>query len=115
MMRLTLEGLTLETTEYAENGAIRFTVFTYGEAGCAALSDLLDSPERILTLRRGEERIPVRVSEHEIWPRCARRYGDAMQQHHVQLEFSKQPSVLALEEAHVVASLADRRLDRARL
>jgi hypothetical protein len=91
-MRLMLEGLALETTEYSENGTIHFTVFTYGEQSCTALSDTLASPERVLDLRRGDEHLAVRVCEHEIWPPYARRYGATMQRHNVQLEAVDSPN-----------------------
>jgi hypothetical protein len=85
-MRMLLERLPLETTVYSEGASISFTVYTYGEDGCAALNSTLASPERILDLERGGEQIAVRVREHEIWPPPARRYGDSMQRHVIQLE-----------------------------
>lgn len=85
-MHMTLEGLTLETTAYAEGADIRFTVFTYGEESCASLSALLASPERVLRLRHGDEQREVRVREHALWPRTSHRYGDMLQRHDVQLE-----------------------------
>ncbi len=85
-MHVTLEGLALDTAEYTEGSNIQFTVFTYGEDSCAALSSILDCPERVLDLRCGDEHRAVRVREHAIWPPCTRRFGDMMQQHAVRLE-----------------------------
>jgi hypothetical protein len=81
-----LERLPIETAAYSEGVSISFTVYTYGEDGCAALNNTLASSERVLDLQRGGEQIAVRVREHEIWPRPARRFGDSMQCHVIQLE-----------------------------
>jgi hypothetical protein len=85
-MHVTLDGLALDTAEYTEGSNIHFTVFTYGEDSCAALTSILERSDRVLDLRCGDEHRAVRVCEHAIWPPCTRRYGDMMQQHNVQLE-----------------------------
>ena len=97
-MRMLLDGLEIDTAAYIEDSSISFTVFTYGQCDYEALSQTLASPERVLDLRRGDERLCVRVSEHQCWPPNARRFGDAMQRHDIMLE--------TVDHAHPAAKVA---------
>ncbi|HWE60466.1 MAG TPA: hypothetical protein VHB98_02025 [Chloroflexota bacterium] len=92
MMRVTLDGVPLETAQYAENGDIHFTCFTDGVAYFAALSRLLEAPGRVLALRRGDEQIPVRVLEHAIWPPFAHGSEDIVHRHEVRLAPARAPA-----------------------
>lgn len=85
-MRIVLEDVELQTTEYAEGTDISFTCFTRGGAGFEELSETLAAEDRVLLLRRGEDDISVRVLEHEVWPPYSRRLGDGLHRHEVQLQ-----------------------------
>lgn len=84
-MRMVLEGVPLETTEYAEGAEIRFTLFTYDDGLGLGLREALASEDRVLRLRRGDEQIAVRVLEHEITPPYSRRFSGAIHRHSVRL------------------------------
>ena len=85
-MRVTLGGVALETSEYAENGEIHFTCFTDGREFFAALNQMLETPGRVLALRRGGEQIAVRVLEHEIWPAFSHNIDGIVHRHAVHLK-----------------------------
>jgi hypothetical protein len=85
-MRVILAGVPLETTEYTEDASIRFSCVTADDEQLGELEDALASPDRVLILLRAGERIPVRVSRHEMTPPRMRQLGGAVHRHMVELE-----------------------------
>jgi len=85
-VRVLLNGLALETQDYVEDTGIRFTIFTYGDSCRTELDDVLASAGPEIDLRRGGERLTVRVCDHVITPPYSRRLGDSMHRHDVRLE-----------------------------
>ena len=84
-MRMMLDGLPLDTTEYTEGDEIHLTLYTYDDGLCLGLSETLDAEDRVLQLWRGEGQLSVRVLEHEVTPPYSRRFGDAIHRHEVRL------------------------------
>jgi len=87
-VRVLLDGIALDTTRYSENGDIQLTCITDDDASFEALSAAVDAEGRILDLRRGGERIAVRVTEHEVWPPHLRRLEGTLHRHEIHLEFA---------------------------
>lgn len=88
-MRILLDGIALNTTRYFENGDIHLTCITDDDASFEALSAAVDAEGRVLDLRRGGERIAVRVTEHAVWPPHLRRLEGTLHRHEIHLEFAR--------------------------
>ena len=85
-MRITIDGMNLETAAYAEGEGISFTFFSDDDDWGLALSEALSDQTRVLELRLGDEELPVRVRQYEVSPPYSRRFGGAIHRHSVELE-----------------------------
>jgi hypothetical protein len=85
-MRITIDGMNLETAAYAEGEGISFTFFSDDDDWGLALSEALADQTRVHELLRGGEELSVRVRQHEVSPPYSRRFGGAIHRHSVELE-----------------------------